>query len=207
LRMASGLRTLFEKYRMPGRLTCQQSILLIDLDPAWRGDIEATLAEYGIATVEQVSMVRRWSMACPALPTCGLAVTEAERALPTIVDQLEIELARLGLENDRLTVRMTGCPNGCARPYNCDIGLVGRSATRNPDGTPGPGTYTIFLGGRTLNDRLNVEFKDYVPFDRVVPELVPVFARFKGERAADETFGDFCDRLGVEELAREPSTA
>ena len=78
---------------------------------------------------------------------------------------------------------MTGCPNGCARPYNADIGLVGRSATRNDDGTPGPGTYTIFLGGRTVGDRLNVEFKDYVPFDKVVPELVPVLARYKAETA------------------------
>ncbi len=95
---------------------------------------------------------------------------------------------------------MTGCPNGCARPYNADIGLVGRSATRDADGTPGPGTYTIFLGGRTLGDRLNSPFKDYVPFDRVVAELVPVFARFKAERFADETFGDFCHRIGVEEL-------
>jgi sulfite reductase (ferredoxin) len=207
LRLASGLRALFSKYQMAGRLTCQQSILLIDLDPAWRADIEATLQEYGIATVEQISTVRRWSMACPAMPTCGLAVTEAERALPTIMDQLEVELAKLGLENDRFTVRMTGCPNGCARPYNADIGLVGRSATRNPDGTPGAGTYTIFLGGRTLGDRLNVEFKDYIPFDRVVPELATVFARYKAERLADETFGDFCERLGVEELAGAPSPA
>src|SRR6185437_4382467 len=136
-----------------------------------------------------------------------MIVTEAERALPTIMDRLEEELTGLGLEDDRFTVRMTGCPNGCARPYNADIGLVGRSATRNPDGTPGPGTYTIFLGGRTTGDRLNVEFKDYVPFDRVVAELVPVFTRFKAERQGVETFGDFCDRVGVEELAREPSPA
>ena len=140
-------------------------------------------------------------MACVAFPTCGLAVTEAERALPTIMDRLEGELARLGLEADRFTVRMTGCPNGCARPYNADIGLVGRSASKNADGTPGPGTYTIFLGGRTLGDRLNVEFKDYVPFDRVVDELVPVLARYKAERAEGETFGDFCHRVGVEALA------
>jgi sulfite reductase (ferredoxin) len=207
LRLASGLRALFTRYRMPGRLTCQQSILLADVDPSWREDIEATLAEYGIATVEQVSTVRRWSMACPAMPTCGLAVTEAERALPTIMDQLEVELEKLGLDDEAFTVRMTGCPNGCARPYNADIGLVGRSATRNPDGSPGPGTYTIFLGGRLLGDRLNVEFKDYVPFDRVVPELVPVFSRYKSERLEGETFGDFCDRVGVEDLAGEPSPA
>ncbi len=207
LRLASGLRALFAKYRTPARLTCQQSILLADLEPAWRPEIEALLEEYGIATVEQVSTVRRWSMACPAMPTCGLAVTEAERTLPTIMDQLEIELVRLGLEDERFTVRMTGCPNGCARPYNADIGLVGRSASRNPDGTPGPGTYTIFLGGRTVGDRLNVEFKDYVPHDRIVAELVPVFARFKAERLPDEGFGDFCHRVGVEELAGVPSPA
>ncbi len=207
MRLASGLRTLFETYRNPARLTCQQSILLIDLEPAWRADIEAVLEAHGIATVERISTVRRWSMACPATPTCGLAVTEAERALPTVLDELEAELARLGLEDEVLTVRMTGCPNGCARPYNSDIGLVGRSATRNEDGSPGPGTYTVFLGGRTIGDRLNVEFKDYVPFDRIVPELVPVFVRFKAERRHDETFGDFCHRVGVEELAGEPSPA
>jgi sulfite reductase (ferredoxin) len=201
-RLASGLRAFFRKYKTPARLTCQQKILLADLEPAWRGEIEKWLLEYGIAAVEQVSTVRRWSMACPALPTCGLAVTEAERALPGLIDQLEVELARLGLQNERFTVRMTGCPNGCARPYNSDIGLVGRSAHINKDGTPGPGTYTIFLGGRTIGDRLNTEFKDYIPYDQVVAELVPVFSRFKEERRESESFGDFCDRIGVEELAR-----
>jgi sulfite reductase (ferredoxin) len=141
-------------------------------------------------------------MACPALPTCGLAVTEAERALPSVLDELEQELARQGLDQERITVRMTGCPNGCARPYNADIGLVGRSAHIQKDGTPGPGTYTIFLGGRAIGDRLNVEFKDYVPYDRLVAELSPVFARFKSERLDGESFGEFCDRLGVEELSR-----
>ncbi|WP_422929448.1 NADPH-dependent assimilatory sulfite reductase hemoprotein subunit [Singulisphaera sp. PoT] len=206
-RLASCLRDLFTKYEMAARLTCQQSILLTNLDPTWRPEIEAALQEYGIATVEQVSTVRRWSMACPALPTCGLAVTESERALPTILDQLEGELEKLGLAEERFTVRMTGCPNGCARPYNSDIGLVGRSASKNPDGSPGPGTYTIFLGGRTTGDRLNVEFKDYVPFEKVVEELVPVFSRFKSERQEAETFGDFCHRLGVEELAGASTTS
>ena len=204
LRLASGLRALFRRYGTPARLTCGQSILLIDLEPAWKAEVEAILEEYGIATVERVSTVRRWSMACPALPTCGLAVTEAERALPTILDQLEVALARLGLEDERFTVRMTGCPNGCARPYNADIGLVGRSATKNEDGSNEPGTYTIFLGGSTLGQRLNVLYKDYVPFDQVVAELVPVFERFKAERLAGEPFGDFCYRVGVESLAAEP---
>jgi sulfite reductase (ferredoxin) len=201
-RLASGLRAFFETYKTPARLTCQQSLLLADLDPSWRSDIEAWLREYGIASVEHVSTVRRWAMACPALPTCGLAVTEAERALPGILDQLEIELAELGLDRERFSVRMTGCPNGCARPYNCDIGLVGRSAHIEKDGTPGPGTYTIFLGGRSLGDRLNLEYKDYVPYDKVVAELLPVLRRFKAERLDGESLGDFCARIGVEELAR-----
>jgi sulfite reductase (ferredoxin) len=198
--LASGLREFFQKYRTPARLTCQQSILLADIEPAWRTDIEKWLQDHGIATVDSISTVRRWSMACPALPTCGLAVTEAERALPGILDELERELERLGLAEERFTVRMTGCPNGCARPYNADVGLVGRSAMIREDGTPGPGKYTIFLGGRTVGDRLNIEYKDYVPYDQVVQELVPVLMRFKNERIPGESLGDFCDRLGVENL-------
>lgn len=197
LHLSTGLRKYFETYGTPARLTCQQSILLTEIEPANKAAIEKLLEEHGIARVEQVSNVRRWSMACPAMPTCGLAVTEAERALPTVMDRLEEEIARVGLEDERFTVRMTGCPNGCARPYNADIGLVGRSATRTADGTPGPGTYTIFLGGRTNGDRLNVLFKDYVPFDQVPVELGKVFDRFKAERTAGETLGDYCHRVGV----------
>jgi sulfite reductase (ferredoxin) len=106
-----------------------------------------------------------------------------------------------------MTVRMTGCPNGCARPYNADIGLVGRSAQIGPDGRPGPGKYTIFLGGRTIGDRLNVVFKDYIAHDQVVAELAPVFQRFKAERQQGESFGDYCGRLGVEALGGTGETA
>ncbi|WP_165230851.1 NADPH-dependent assimilatory sulfite reductase hemoprotein subunit [Aquisphaera insulae] len=203
LRLFSGLKAFFEKYGTPARLTCQQSILLADIEPAWRPEIERWLEEYGIASVDRISTVRRWAMACVALPTCGLAVTESERALPSVLDGLERELDRLGLGGERLTVRMTGCPNGCARPYNADIGLVGRSAQVGPDGRPGPGKYTVFLGGRTIGDRLNVPFKDYVPYDRLVPELVEVFTRFKAERQPGESFGDYCGRLGTKALGGE----
>ncbi len=203
-RLLSGLRAFFQKYNVRGRLTCQQSILLADLEPAWKPEIEAWMREYGIAGVDDVSTVRRWSMACPALPTCGLAVTEAERALPGVIDRLESALATIGLANERLTVRMTGCPNGCARPYNSDIGLVGRGAHINSDGTPGPGKYTIFLGGRTQGDRLNAPFLDYVPYDDIVRRLTPVLERFKAERDHGESFGDFCARLGNIALGGDP---
>jgi sulfite reductase (ferredoxin) len=146
-------------------------------------------------------------MACPAMPTCGLAVTEAERALPSLINSIEAELAALGLADERFSLRMTGCPNGCARPYNADIGLVGRSATRNPDGTPGAGSYTIFLGGRTNGDRLNEEYKDYVPFDQLPSELAALFAKFKAEHQDGESLGDYFARVGVDRLASEISLA
>src|SRR5436853_5982281 len=108
-------------------------------------------------------------MAVVAWPTCGLSITESERSLPDIIGRLERELAKMGLGREAFTVRMTGCPNGCARPYNSDVGLVGRSL----------GKYTVFLGGRLLGDRLNFQYKDHVPEEEVVPTLLPVFAYFK----------------------------
>ena len=139
---------------------------------------------------EEISQVRRWSMACVAWPTCGLSITESERALPGMIDLIEVELARLGLASEQFTVRMTGCPNGCARPYNCDIGLVGRAR----------GQYTVFLGGRLLGDRLNFLYKDYVPAEEVVATLTPIFLYFKQDRQTGETLGDFCLRKGQADL-------
>ena len=120
-------------------------------------------------------------MACPALPTCGLAVTESERALPGIMDQLEAELDKLGLGDEVFTTRMTGCPNGCARPYNADIGLVGKAKDK----------YTIFLGGRRLGDRLGWIYRDLVPAEEVVPTLAAVFRLFRDQRTEGRITGRF----------------
>jgi sulfite reductase (ferredoxin) len=189
--LKTALREICRRLNPGIRLTAHQSMLLTDIDWANRAGVENTLREHGVPLTEEISAVRRWSMACVAWPTCGLAITESERALPAMLDQLEIELARLGLANEVFTLRMTGCPNGCARPYNSDIGLVGRTA----------GKYTIFLGGRVLGDRLNTLYKDMVPHDQVVPTLVRVFAYFKHARLPSETFGDFCHRKGVADIA------
>jgi sulfite reductase (ferredoxin) len=176
----------------PGiRLTSHQSILFTDIAAKDKATLEAIFRKYSVKLTEEISEVRRWSMACVAWPTCGLSITESERALPGMIDQLEVELARLGLSSEKFTVRMTGCPNGCARPYNCDVGLVGRS----------PNKYSLFVGGRLLGDRLNTLYKDYVPAEEVVSTLVPLFVYFKTERNANETFGDFCNRKGVADLA------
>jgi sulfite reductase (ferredoxin) len=131
--------------------------------------------------------VRKHSLACPAIPTCGLAISESERALPALLDELEKLLKELGLDQETLSVRMTGCPNGCVRPYQSDIGLVGRSGDK----------YTLFVGGRILGDRLNRELKDLVPRNQVVTTLRPLLVRFQQERQAGESFGEFCWRSKI----------
>jgi sulfite reductase (ferredoxin) len=191
-RMKSGLRAILTKYGMNTRLTPLQGVILCDIAPKDQADINALLREFGIPAAEELTLVRRYSIACPAWPTCGLAVTESERALPGILDQMEAELARMGLAGERISVHMTGCPNGCARPYTPDIGLVGKAAGEK---------YTIYLGGNVEGTRLAYNFKDMVPKDDIIPSLVPVFERFQRERINGESFGDFCHRLGKEALA------
>jgi len=192
LRLKTALREILARFQPGIRLTPHQSILFTDLNEADRPALEALLVEHGVKLSREISNVRRWSMACVAWPTCGLSITEAERALPGVIDQLEVELARLGLSSETFTVRMTGCPNGCARPYNSDVGLVGRAA----------GKYTVYLGGRLLGNRLNFIYKDMVPEAELCSTLALVLAYFKQDHQPAETFGDFCDRQGKDELLR-----
>jgi sulfite reductase (ferredoxin) len=189
-RLKTALREICRTLAPPLRLTPHQSILFCDLKESDKPRLFEILKRNGVPLSEEISAVRRWAIACPALPTCGLAITESERILPTMIDQLEAELAKLGLEKEVFTTRMTGCPNGCARPYNSDIGLVGKTKDK----------YTVFLGGRRLGDRLNFIYQDLVPTDEVVPVIVPVLRYFKEAREPGETFGDFCHRKGKDDL-------
>ncbi len=188
--LKSALREIGRRLHPSIRFTPQQSILFCDLEASARSEIEQILRRYGVPLSEDISNVRRWSMACVALPTCPLAVTESERVLPKLIDDLEREVARLGLGGERFTVRMTGCPNGCSRPYNADVGLVGRTQNK----------YAIYLGGRVLGDRLAEPFAETVPLDKIVETLVPVLRLFAQERQDHETLGDFCHRVGVATL-------
>jgi sulfite reductase (ferredoxin) len=190
IQLKSALREICTNMRPPLRLTPHQSIIFCDILPDDRSRLEEILRQHNVPLTEDYTTVRRWAMACPALPTCGLAVTESERIMPSIVDELEITLKKRELENEVFTTRMTGCPNGCARPYNSDIGLVGKTKDK----------YTIFLGGRVLGDRLNFIYKDLVPTAEVVSTLEPVFSYFKEARRNGETFGDFCHRIGKDGL-------
>lgn len=191
LRIKTGLRAILTKYKMPTRLTALQGVILCDIDAKDRADIDGIMKSHGILAAEELTLLRRYSIACPAWPTCGLAVTESERALPGLLDQLEVELARMDLASERISVHMTGCPNGCARPYTPDIGLVGKAAGEK---------YTLFLGGNVEGTRLAFIYKDMVPKEEIVPSLVPILAHFKAERQNGESFGDFCHRLGKDAL-------
>jgi len=191
LRLKSGLRAILTRYKMKTRMTALQSVILCDIDPADRADIEQLMVEHGIKRAEELSLLRRYSIACPAFPTCGLSITESERVLPGIIDQLEAEISKFGLERDKIALHMTGCPNGCARPYTPDIGLVGRAA----------GKYTLYLGGNVEGTRLGFIYKDMVPEGEIVSTLSPVLAAYKAQRQDGESLGDFCSRTGADSLA------
>ena len=192
LRLKTALRTILQKYGMRTRLTPLQSVILCDVDPKDQADIDQILTSHGVLSAEQISPLRRYAMACPAMPTCGLSVAESERVLLELIAALEAEMAKYGLESDRLAVHMTGCPNGCARPYTPDIGIVGKTL----------GKYTVFLGGNVQGTRLAFIYDDVVPFDEIPGRLSPVFALYKSEREGGESFGDFCHRIGQERIAK-----
>lgn len=186
----STLRHLVTKYRPQVRLTGQQNVLFCDIDPSVQDEIEALLVEAGLSTRRALTKLYLESMACVALPTCGLALAESERALPDILALVQRELARLGMDDEDIVLRITGCPNGCARPYNCDIGIVGRS----------PGKYVVFVGGNKIGDALSFPLKDLVPTEEIPEVLQGPLLFFKQERQDGERFGDFCRRVGKERL-------
>lgn len=197
LRMRSGLRALVQHLGGQVIITPQQNVLLGDIRPEQKAEVEQLLRDYGIPTVEELSLVRRNALACPAMPTCGLAIAEAERFLPSVIDQLEKEVALLGLGNEEFTIRMTGCPNGCARPYVADIGLVGRSL----------GKYTIFLGGNPEGTRLNTQYRDLVPEGELAGALRDVLQVYLSNRHPGERVGDWANRVGVELIQELTQTA
>jgi sulfite reductase (ferredoxin) len=190
LRLRSGLREIVCRFQPELRITPLQDVLLCGLPASAKKEIEGLFADHGVLLPDRLSNVQKLSMACPAIPTCGLAISESERTLPALIDELEVDLKRLGLEEEKLTIRMTGCPNGCARPYQSDIGLVGRSGDK----------YTVFVGGNVLGTRLNFELRDLVPLREIGPLLTALFRHFKEDRQPGEAFGDFCLRQGAERL-------
>jgi sulfite reductase (ferredoxin) len=189
-RYKTGFRNLVQKFKPGIRLTATQNILFTHIEEKDRPAVEALLRDNGVLLEGEFSHALRHSMACPAMPTCGLALAESERSLPPVVRRIETILAELGLGDERMSIRMTGCPNGCARPFLGDIGFVGRT----------PGKYQLYVGGDFEGTRLNELLADLVPGSQLADRLRPLFLMFREERLRDEGFGDFCHRVGIERL-------
>jgi sulfite reductase (ferredoxin) len=173
------------------RITPRQDALLCGVTGADRRRVEQVLADHGVPTVDQLSLTVRSSMACPALPTCGQALGEAERVLPEITDLLDGLLEARRLHQVRVETRVTGCPNGCARPYVAELGIVARSKT----------AYDIWVGGDRAGTRLARPLVEGVPLPKLGDVLGPLLDRFALERRPDETFGDWGHRTDRAELA------
>ncbi len=188
VRSASGIRRIVEEIRPEVRLTAQQNVILAGIDPADRSKVEQILAEHGIMPLDKLPAALRNSMACPAIPTCGLAVAEAERALPSLIRTISAVLDELGLAEERISFRMSGCPNGCSRPYLGDVGFVGTTL----------GKYDLMLGGDFEGTRLNRVYAPNVPIGDIPDVLRSLFVEFREDRRPREGFGDWVDRVGFD---------
>ncbi len=186
-KIKTGLRNVIEQYQPGVRLTSQQNLYLSGIAESDKSEIARLLREYGIAEIEQLPPILRHAMACPALPTCGQAITESERIMPDVVQDIQAEFDSVGLERQEVHLRTTGCPNGCARPYTAEIGIVGASVDM----------YTIYLGASPLGTRLGDAFAKNVRRREVPLRLRPVIQLYAESRRGDEAFGDFCHRLGI----------
>jgi sulfite reductase (NADPH) hemoprotein beta-component len=180
----SGLRRIAEVHQGDFRLTGNQNVIIANVPADRKAEIDALVQEYGLTA--GAGALRRNSLACVALPTCGLALAESERYLPSLIDELEESLASHGLAEDEITIRMTGCPNGCARPFIAEIGLVGR----------GPERYNLYLGAAFDGSRLSKLYADDVAASDIRGKLDPLFAAYARDRKAGERFGDFVIRAG-----------
>jgi sulfite reductase (NADPH) hemoprotein beta-component len=174
------------------RLSANQNVIIAGVPDGDQAAITALLASHGVPVENQASVLHAASMACPALPTCGLALAESERMLPGLLDRIGKLAGELGLGSEEIIIRSTGCPNGCARPYTAEVAFVGKA----------PGRYQLWLGGSATGTRLNRVFKDVVKDPEIENELRPLLTRWRDQRLAGERFGDFSARVILPELAQ-----
>jgi sulfite reductase (ferredoxin) len=183
--LRSALRLIAERYDVTFLITAQQDILISAIAEQDRAGVDELLVTHLVRSTEELGLVERTALACPALPTCGQALTEAERRLPLIVDQIQGELTNSGLGKRRLQLRMTGCPNGCARPAVAEVGIVGRTKS----------TYDLYLGGGLRGDRLATLYQEKLKLEDIPEVMRPLLERWKNEGIDDESFGDFFTRV------------
>ena len=186
-KIKTGLRNIIKKFNPSVTLSTDQNIILGNINKKDKNNIDQLLEQYSIVK-KNISKVDRWFLACPALPTCGLALSEAERVRDEIVRKVEEILLKHNLQDEKFSIRITGCPNGCARPYAGDIGIVGRA----------PNLYALYSGGDFEGTRLNKKILDKVSYQDLTQALEQIFLLFKDQRKDNEPLGDFCNRVGTD---------
>jgi len=191
-RLKSAIRKIVDTYNLAMILSPTQSLIFRDIDPKDKDGFEAILREHGIMALEEVDPLARLSMACPALPLCGLAQTEAERIMPTYLERIRAVMDKMGISDEEILIRMTGCPNGCARPYMAELAFVG----------DGPKSYQVWLGGSPVLTRTAYPFMPKMKVDDLEKTLEPIFAMFIQQRQDFEAFGDFTHRVGAEAIEK-----
>lgn len=195
-KLKTALRNIAETHTGDFRLTPNQNLVIANVSADKKPEIEKIIAEYGITDGENYTGLRRNSMACVAFPTCGLAMAESERYLPSLISKIENLLDEAGLNEEEITIRMTGCPNGCARPALAEIAFIGK----------GPGKYNMYLGGGFTGDRLNKIYKENIGEAEILESLKPILIQYAKERTEGEHFGDFVVRAGIVEEVRDGQT-
>ncbi|MEH2149686.1 sulfite reductase, ferredoxin dependent [Nostoc sp.] len=201
--LKTALREIVEQFNLPIRLTSNHNVIFYDIEPDSKQAIQDILSRHGVGDdPSKIEPLVRYAMACPALPTCGLAITESERAIPGILERVRALLDKIGLQNEHFVIRMTGCPNGCARPYLAELGFVGSA----------PESYQLWLGGSPNQTRLAQPYTEKLHHNDLDSFLEPIFVYFKKSRKSKEKFGDFCDRVGFDAIREfaasyEPQTA
>ena len=186
-KIKTGLRNIIKKFNPSVTLSTDQNIILGNINENDRNIVDQLLKQYSIVK-KKISKVDRWFLACPALPTCGLALSEAERVRDEIIRRVEEILLKHNLQDEKFSIRITGCPNGCARPYAGDIGIVGRA----------PNLYALYSGGDFEGTRLNKKILDKVSYQDLTQALEQIFLLFKDQRKDNEPLGDFCNRVGTD---------
>lgn len=189
-RWASALRAIAQVHQGDFRITPNQNLIVANVPHAARAQIDAILAAHGVHDGSGATPLRQRALACVALPTCPLAMAEAERYLPELLSKIEALLGKHALSAEPISLRITGCPNGCARPYLAEIGLVGKA----------PGRYNLHLGGDLIGERLNVLAHENIDETQILNVLDGWFARYTAERGPSEPFGDFTRRVNKEWL-------
>ena len=189
--LKTALREIVEQFNFSIRLTPNHNLIFYDIEPDSKQAIQDILSRHGVGDdPSKIEPLVRYAMACPALPTCGLAITESERAIPGILERIRALLDKIGLQNEHFVVRMTGCPNGCARPYLAELGFVGSA----------PESYQLWLGGSPNQTRLAQPYTEKLHHNDLESFLEPIFVYFKKSRKSKESFGDFCDRVGFDAI-------